>query len=58
MRIHPRLVGGLVSLLVIFILILIDKIFHTEICSNKMVILIICIIGGIITYIITKKENK
>ncbi len=57
MNIHPRLAGGLVSLFLIVITILIDKFFHTDFCSNKVVIFFICLLGGIIAFIIAKKND-
>ncbi len=57
MNIHPRLVGGLVSLVLIIITIMIDKFFHTDCYSNEVVIFFICLIGGIIAFIIAKKNE-
>lgn len=57
MKIHSRLAGGLISFLLVLIIILIDKIFDTKICSNKIIILIICIAGGVVTYIVAKRDE-
>ena len=58
MKIHPRLAGGLIGLFLILILIIIDKIFNTNIFSNRIVIIVICLIGGIVAGLISKNQKK
>lgn len=57
MKIHPRLAGGLIVLFLILILIIIDKIFNTNIFSNRIVLIVICLIGGIVAGVISKRQK-